>query len=540
MLNLFGKKSPPAQDKKESPKQSSSVININQAHNYSSSECSYSHQANGSTTCGFDASNVTTMDYNDFMERGFRRCGTYYYKQNAAKSHWVYWTIRMDATQHKIRKSHQKAWNRWQNYLLGKRDIEEKDDNSEEEKKGEAPEKKISEEFLDKVRKSGKWTEELWKRVWEILGGKEAPQGTDKINLFADKKENGVVCSNLVVYFCSQLKANIKDTVKAKGDEIKSAIIIPGFTTSLADGGLVRLTDENIYQSMEEPNKPKPQALITKAKSKEKNDDKLEKKLTPKKFTTKIVKAECTKENFELYKKYCKDIHEKDKESKSGYDRFLCTKGLVYKDVVSQSNPEIVLQLGCFHMNYYIDDELIGVGVIDMVPKGMSSVYFFYDPKYKPLKFGIIGGLYEIDYIKQLNKTFSLFKYYYLGFYIQQTDKMVYKADFEPCELLDPITYRFVTLTPELRKKIDEGAKSLDTVPLPEEEKKEKEFTGGIQEITEFLKVNGRLYDEDTDSVVPFQANSSLEKLIPKIAQLRKDLFEAWGKKLSKRLLMEL
>ena len=46
--------------------------------------------------------------------------------------------------------------------------------------------------------------------------------------------------------------------------------------------------------------------------------------------------------------------------------------------------------------------------------------------------------------------------------------------------------------------------------------------------------------DEDTDSVVPFQANSSLEKLIPKIAQLRKDLFEAWGKKLSKRLLMEL
>jgi arginyl-tRNA--protein-N-Asp/Glu arginylyltransferase len=39
--------------------------------------------------------------------------------------------------------------------------------------------------------------------------------------------------------------------------------------------------------------------------------------------------------------------------------------------------------LGCYHMKYYFKSQLIAVGVVDMTNSGLSSVYFFYDPKYK-------------------------------------------------------------------------------------------------------------------------------------------------------------
>ena len=44
-------------------------------------------------------------------------------------------------------------------------------------------------------------------------------------------------------------------------------------------------------------------------------------------------------------------------------------------------------------MNYYVNGKLIGVGVIDIVPSGLSSVYFFYDPEYKNYRLGVISSL---------------------------------------------------------------------------------------------------------------------------------------------------
>jgi len=48
---------------------------------------------------------------------------------------------------------------------------------------------------------------------------------------------------------------------------------------------------------------------------------------------------------------------------------------------------------GSFHQQYWLDDKLIAVGVIDILPGCVSSVYFFYDPDYSFLSLGTYGSL---------------------------------------------------------------------------------------------------------------------------------------------------
>jgi arginine-tRNA-protein transferase len=43
-----------------------------------------------------------------------------------------------------------------------------------------------------------------------------------------------------------------------------------------------------------------------------------------------------------------------------------------------------------------LDGKLIAVGVVDILPKCLSSVYLFYDPDYAFLSLGIYSGLYLI------------------------------------------------------------------------------------------------------------------------------------------------
>ena len=78
---------------------------------------------------------------------------------------------------------------------------------------------------------------------------------------------------------------------------------------------------------------------------------------------------------------------------------------------------------------YYLNGELIGLGFLDKGEGCLSSVYFIYDTKFSHLGLGTFSILKEIEHTQMLG-----LKYYCLGYYVKECQKMAYKNNFRPRE----------------------------------------------------------------------------------------------------------
>jgi len=148
---------------------------------------------------------------------------------------------------------------------------------------------------------------------------------------------------------------------------------------------------------------------------------------------------------FELFKKY-QTIHHNDTDvSIKSFKRFLCDSPLVH---VSREECPTAPECGygSFHQQYWVDDRLIAVGVVDVLPKCLSSKYFFWDPSMAKLSLGTLASLLEIDWVKSQAALAPEFRHYYLGYYLHDCHRMRYKASFAPSELLNPLTYEWVPI----------------------------------------------------------------------------------------------
>ena len=85
-----------------------------------------------------------------------------------------------------------------------------------------------------------------------------------------------------------------------------------------------------------------------------------------------------------------------------------------------------------FQMEYSLKEKLIAVGFLDIGHRGLSSVYFIFDPDFSKRSLGIFVALYEINYARELSIPL-----YYLGYFIPSNSSMAYKNQFKPYEIFN-------------------------------------------------------------------------------------------------------
>ena len=82
---------------------------------------------------------------------------------------------------------------------------------------------------------------------------------------------------------------------------------------------------------------------------------------------------------------------------------------------------------------YYLGDRLVGVGYVDVLPEGLSAIYFYYDPNERDRSLGTFNVLRVID-----SAAARGIPHVYLGYYVEGCRSLEYKARFRPNEVLTP------------------------------------------------------------------------------------------------------
>jgi arginyl-tRNA--protein-N-Asp/Glu arginylyltransferase len=96
-----------------------------------------------------------------------------------------------------------------------------------------------------------------------------------------------------------------------------------------------------------------------------------------------------------------------------------------YQDFLLQSNVNSRL------IEFHDQGQLCMVSIIDKLANGLSSVYTFFDPDIPRASFGTYNILWQIEQCRSLNLS-----YVYLGYWIKENQKMSYKSNFHPLEIL--------------------------------------------------------------------------------------------------------
>lgn len=124
------------------------------------------------------------------------------------------------------------------------------------------------------------------------------------------------------------------------------------------------------------------------------------------------VKPEVNEEKIELFRKYSSIRHDEASDCEDtllhlhyGYDNI-------------------------YEMDYFINDKLAAVGILDLAQNSTSTNYFYFDPQHSKRSLGVFSVLKEIEFTLHAGKEF-----YYLGFYIEESPKMRYKSRYQPAQL---------------------------------------------------------------------------------------------------------
>ncbi|GAB4487086.1 MAG: arginyltransferase [Thermodesulfovibrionales bacterium] len=85
---------------------------------------------------------------------------------------------------------------------------------------------------------------------------------------------------------------------------------------------------------------------------------------------------------------------------------------------------------GIIELDYFLEDRLIGVGIVDEADNALSANYLYYDTTLSGRGIGTFGILTQIRLARIMEK-----RYYYLGFFLEENRKMRYKKSFRPGQI---------------------------------------------------------------------------------------------------------
>lgn len=94
------------------------------------------------------------------------------------------------------------------------------------------------------------------------------------------------------------------------------------------------------------------------------------------------------------------------------------------------------------YVEFYDEDRLVMVSVMDELADAVSAIYTFFEPTYASNGLGNYAILWQIDYTRRRRLPFL-----YLGFWIDECEKMNYKAKFAPNQIFDKGLWREKQLT---------------------------------------------------------------------------------------------
>uniref|UniRef100_A0A8C1KK10 Arginyl-tRNA--protein transferase 1 n=1 Tax=Cyprinus carpio TaxID=7962 RepID=A0A8C1KK10_CYPCA len=331
---------------------------------------------------------MTVQDYQDLIDRGWRRSGKYVYKPTMNKTCCPQYTIRCHALNFHPSKTHKKTL----------------------------------------------------KKVNRFLSRGEMPDNAVMLVLSTGDLINSCISSIIVVLLILGKGADPSRPLGRKAKDIRKERRLQKEQQKQQEA---ESSSVNPVPSKSSSNQPKSlEEFITESLP---NDPlhRLEVRLVPVSFEDPDFLASY-EQSAALYARYQMTVHGDAPYEcgESEFKRFLCDSPLEAE--MAPDGPEV--GYGSFHQQYWLDGRIVAVGVLDILPSCVSSVYLYYHPDFSSLSLGTYSALREIAFTRQLQQQSPKLAYYYLGFYVHSCPKMRYKGQYQPSDLLCPETYTWVSI----------------------------------------------------------------------------------------------
>ncbi|XP_042711265.2 arginyl-tRNA--protein transferase 1 isoform X15 [Chrysemys picta bellii] len=384
--------------------------------------CGYCKNVTGNLSHGMWAHSMTVQDYQDLIDRGWRRSGKYVYKPIMNQTCCPQYTIRCQPLHFQPSKSHKKVLKKMLKFLA----------------KGDSSKVAGDEEPMDSHREDAIACSFVLKNESDISQSELKPLSVEETERVETEDNNEE----------EEMKKEV--TVKKVESEPPQTCVDKD-----SAGSSERSNSAKLVHTTPKPGKG---ADLSKPPCRKAKDIRKERKLhkllqnqthslegTPSQVEPQVLLSQNSKSKANQPKSIEDFIFVSlpdDATHQLEFTRFLCDSPLEAEN--PPSGPDC--GYGSFHQQYWLDGKIIAVGVIDILPYCVSSVYLYYDPDYTFLSLGVYSALREIAFTRQLHEKASELCYYYMGFYIHSCPKMRYKGQYRPSDLLCPETYVWVPI----------------------------------------------------------------------------------------------